>query len=58
MCKNHLSWKCSYTGEADQEGKLCGHGIAFSVDNPNVRYEGTFRDDKFFGISKSHIMKN
>ena len=37
-----LRFKCDYTGEVDQSGKICGHGIITSKIMPCVKWEGTF----------------
>ena len=38
----------------DQEGNLCGHGIAtFANYSSTCKWEGTFLDGKWHGISKS-----
>ena len=42
-----------YTGEVDQDGKICGYGSAFSQDFPENTFEGTHFNDKPHGICKS-----
>ena len=49
---------CRYTGEVDKTGKLCGHGFYTKQDCPNVRYEGTFLNDEWHGISRSPYKKS
>ena len=58
--------ECLYTGEVDQNDKMCGYGIAIPVPQPEIpgderrrgcRWEGTFFNDKAHGISKSHLKK-
>lgn len=39
-----------YSGEIDAEGRACGYGVAVFQDDPNVKYKGTWLDDKYHGI--------
>ena len=41
-----------YSGEVDKLGKACGTGLAVLLDDPHVRYEGTFFNDQVCGLSK------
>ena len=50
--KNIDGWLCEYTGEVDQKGNLCGFGSYIPIDFPHLRYEGTFLNDDWHGISE------
>ena len=41
----------TYTGEVDQDNKLCGYGTASKEDCSYARYEGTFFNNDNHGIS-------
>lgn len=47
---------CTYTGEVDQNGNVCGSGVAISVENPNQKYELTSFDGRAHGICKSFFL--
>ena len=40
-------------GTVNQAGKAHGLGVATEVDNPNISYEGTFKDGVPHGQSKN-----
>ena len=42
-----------YTGEVDQEDKLCGYGAGHWKKHPTIKSEGTYFDNKSHGISES-----
>lgn len=39
-----------YSGELDQDGNLCGHGVA--IYPALLKYEGTFLNNKSHGFGK------
>ena len=43
-----LEW--DYFGELDSNGNACGYGIARYSSFVNLKYEGTFLDNKYHGI--------
>ena len=49
---NRKGHQYEYTGEVDQDGKLCGSGFYVPVGAPHIKYEGTFYNDVEHGISE------
>ena len=47
-----------FTGEVDEDGNLCGHGIATRIDASHIKIEGTFLDDREHGVSMSISIRN
>ena len=41
-----------YTGEVDQEGRVCGEGVAIRLDMPHLKYRMTCLNGKEHGICK------
>ena len=47
-----------YNGEVDLSDTVCGYGTAFSIDDPNVKYQGTFFNGKVYGIGMLLCMQD
>ena len=43
--------ECDYSGELDQDGNACGHGLAVCKTDQSKRWEGTWLKNKTHGIS-------
>ena len=45
-------FSCDYSGEIDKDGYACGYGEAINAYRPEIKYTGTFLDDKPNGLCK------
>ena len=48
-CENY---QCTYTGEINKKGKAFGFGTAISDTNPEIKFEGTFKNGWRHGVGK------
>ena len=44
---------CLYTGEVDLDNNLCGFGLSTLIEEPNIKWEGTFFNGKHHGFGMS-----